>query len=80
MDGIHAITLHALVEFLAGVAAFAGVDVCLGQCNFLHNNIRFLCHFGEHPVEQGFRVPVPSRAAGKCEDLDWHSSFLGAGR
>ena len=76
MDTIHAVPLHALVEFLAGITTFAGIDVCLGQGDLFNKNIRILCHGCKHPVKQRLRIPVPPRAAGKREDLDWHDRDL----
>jgi hypothetical protein len=54
MIGIHAITLHAFIQFLARIAPFAGIDIGIRQGNFFNDYILVSAHPAQYPVQQRF--------------------------
>ena len=54
MVDIHAITLHAFIQFLARIAPFTGIDIGIRQRNFLNDYILVSAHPVQYPVQQRF--------------------------
>jgi hypothetical protein len=54
MVDIHAITLHAFIQFLARIAPFTGIDIGIRQRNFFNDYILVSAHPVQYPVQQRF--------------------------